>query len=222
MSFSTMLIEKADPYFELQTQKPFLQGILQGTLPIEKFMYWVRVDYPYLVNFSRILALGVAKAESFADMKIMQNYLDWIINEEMALHESYAADNGISKEELELQRMGPTKYAYTRHELSSAYSGSMGELIAGILACIVGYQIVCNKLVKDSKIDSTNPYKDWLKMYVSDDDLDFHTKNIIGMFDRIASESSISVRDSMDEKFMSGVRYETMCWDAYYEMEEWI
>ena len=222
MSFSETLLQKAEPYFEVQMRKPFLQGILDGTLPIEKFLYWVRVDYPYLVNFSRILALGVAKADTFEDMRVMQEYLHWIINDEMALHESYAAENGITKLELESQQMGPIKYAYTRHELSSAYSGSMGELIAGILACIVGYQVVCRKLVSSAEIKSDNPYKDWLSMYSSDAELDTHTQKILEIFDRLASEGSVNLRVSMEAKFMAGVRYETMCWDAYFDMEEWI
>ena len=222
MSFSETLLQKAEPYFQAQARKPFLQGILDGTLPIEKFLYWVRVDYPYLVSFSRILALGVTKAETFEDMRVMQEYLHWIVNDEMALHEAYAAEHGITKHELESQQMGPVKYAYTRHELSSAYSGTMGELIAGILACIVGYQIVCRKLVSSETIDPENPYRDWLSMYSSDVDLDTHTKKIIRIFDRLASEGSANMRASMEEKFMAGIKYETMCWDAYFEMEEWI
>ena len=222
MSFSETLIQEAEPYFQAQARKPFLQGILDGTLPIEKFLYWVRVDYPYLVNFSRILALGVNKADTFEDMRVMQEYLHWIVNEEMALHENYAAEHGITKHDLESQQMGPIKYAYTRHELSSAHSGTMGELIAGILACIVGYQIVCRKLVSSETIDPENPYQDWLSMYSSDADLDTHTKKIIDIFDRLDSEGSAKLRASMKEKFMKGITYETMCWDAYFEMEEWI
>ena len=118
--------------------------------------------------------------------------------------------------------MGPIKYAYTRHELSSAYSGSMGELIAGILACIVGYQVVCRKLVSSAEIKSDNPYKDWLSMYSSDAELDTHTQKILEIFDRLASEGSENLRVSMEAKFMAGVRYETMCWDAYFDMEAWI
>jgi len=222
MSFSETLMVKAQPYLEAQTKKPFLLGILDGDLPIDKFLYWVRVDYPYLINFSRILALGVTKADNLEAMRIMQEYLDWIIDEEMALHEAYAAKQGISREELAGQKMGPVKYAYTRHELASAYSGTLGELIAGILACIVGYQKVCRTLVKQKPIDPNNPYRDWLAMYSSDEELDSHTQKILGLFDRLAAESSESQLERMEDNFMTGVRYETMCWDAYYEKEEWM
>ena len=223
MSFSETLLQKAEPYYQAQTRKPFVQGMLDGTLPMEKFLYWVRVDYAYLVNFSRILALGVTKADTFEDMRVMQEYLHWIVNEEMGMQESYAAEHGITKHDLESAQMGPIKYAYTRHELASAYSGTMGELLAGIMACIVGYQIVCRKLLSSIEtIDPENPYRDWFSMYSSDVDLDTHTKKVIDIFDRMASEGSANVRASMEEKFMTGVRYETMCWDAYFEMEEWI
>jgi thiaminase len=59
-------------------------------------------------------------------------------------------------------------------------------------------------------------------MYSSDAELDTHTQKIIEIFDRLASEGSENLRVSMEAKFMAGVRYETMCWDAYFDMEEWI
>mgnify|MGYP001261482607 CR=1 FL=1 len=49
-----------------------------------------------------------------------------------------------------------------------------------------------------------------------------NTQKIIEIFDRLASEGSENLRVSMEAKFMAGVRYETMCWDAYFDMEEWI
>ena len=38
-------------YFLLQSKKPFLQEILKGNLSDERYIYWVRVDYVYLINF---------------------------------------------------------------------------------------------------------------------------------------------------------------------------
>lgn len=221
MSFSSILIETAKPYFDLQTKKPFLTEMAKGELAIERFLYWVKVDYPYLINFSRILALGVTRAKDLEGMRIMQDYLDWIIDEEMALHEAYAEKNGISKEELANFQMGPIKYAYTRHELSAAYSGTLEELISGIMPCLVGYQEVSKLLVKEYPIQDDNPYRDWLSMYSSDVLLDDHTQRILNLFDRLTEKSTEEQKARMRTYFKLSEFYETMCWDAYYEMETW-
>jgi thiaminase (transcriptional activator TenA) len=221
MSFSSKLIEAGKPYLDLQAKKPFLTGIAKGDLANERFLYWVKVDYPYLINFSRILALGVSKAIDLEGMRIMQDYLDWIIDEELALHESYAEKNGISKEELAHFQMGPIKYAYTRHELSTAHSGTLEELISGIMPCLVGYQIVSKALVKQYPIQDDNPYRNWLSMYSADTLLDDHTQKILNLFDKLTENSTEQQKARMYNNFITSELYETMCWDAYYDMETW-
>lgn len=221
MKFTDQLIELASPYFKIQEQKPFLQGLANGDLPKKKYLYWVKVDYPYLINFSRILALAVTKAEDLEAMKIMQSYLAWILDEEMAFHEKYAESQGISKEELSQQQMGPIKYSYTRHELANAYSGGLVELIAGLMPCIIGWQILARALVKDKVINPENPYKSWLDMYSSDAALDDHTQKILGLFNRLAEDCSPKRLRKIENIFLTSERFETLCWDAYYNEEQW-
>ena len=221
MKFSDQLIEKAAPFFTEQLKKPFLQGLVNGDLPESKYLYWVKVDYPYLINFSRILALGVTKADDLDGMRVMQSYLAWILDVEMASHEEYAKQHGITKEELASQRMGLIKYAYTRHELANAYSGGLVELIAGLTPCIVGWQILAKSLVKGREISPTNPYKDWLDMYSSDVNLGDHTKKILDLLDRLALECSHARLTRIEKIFMISEQFETICWDAYYNEETW-
>ncbi|SVE25933.1 uncharacterized protein METZ01_LOCUS478787, partial [marine metagenome] len=77
-----------------------MQEILKGNLSDERYIYWVRVDYVYLINFSKILALGISKGKTIEEMKVMNDYLNWILNEEMSLHVDHAKKNGISENEL--------------------------------------------------------------------------------------------------------------------------
>ena len=57
--YYSQLKNNVSDYFLLQSKKPFLQEILKGNLSDERYTYWVRVDYVYLINFSKILALGI-------------------------------------------------------------------------------------------------------------------------------------------------------------------
>ena len=64
----------------------FVTGVGDGTLPVEKFKYYVLQDYAYLVEYSRALALASA----------------------MALHRSFCERFGISAADLEATAAAPS------------------------------------------------------------------------------------------------------------------
>ena len=64
MSFGRNLLANAEPYMQYQVKSPFLQGLINGDLPVECFQYWLRVDYPYLYNFIIMCAMGILKASN--------------------------------------------------------------------------------------------------------------------------------------------------------------
>ena len=59
-------------------------------------------------------------------------------------------------------------------------------------------------------------------MYSEDKVLQEHTRNILEIFNSYAANGNVEYRDTLKRNFILGVKYETMCWDAYYNMEEWI
>ena len=67
---------------------PFVTGVGDGTLPMEKFKYYVVQDYAYLIDYSRALALASARAPLLDDMSWFAGLLDETLNVEMALHRS--------------------------------------------------------------------------------------------------------------------------------------
>ena len=61
-SFSEQLKAEAQPIWRSIFSHPFLQEIKDGTLPLEKFQYYLTQDYLYLEGFARTVALALAKA----------------------------------------------------------------------------------------------------------------------------------------------------------------
>ncbi len=127
---------------------PFVTGVGDGTLPVEKFKYYVAQDYVYLIDFSRVLALASARAPRLEDMSWFAGLLDETLNVEMALHRSYCEEFGISSEELEATPASPTTIAYTSFLLKTAHQGSFGELVASLLPCQWGYWEIGDHLSK--------------------------------------------------------------------------
>ena len=56
--FTERLRQKAAGIWEAQHQHPFVRGIGDGTLDLERFKFWLRQDYVFLIEYARLLALG--------------------------------------------------------------------------------------------------------------------------------------------------------------------
>ena len=61
-SFSARLQAEVAPMWQQIFEQPFLREIKDGTLPLEKFQYYLGQDYLYLEGFARTVALTLAKA----------------------------------------------------------------------------------------------------------------------------------------------------------------
>ena len=61
--FSSLLRAEADPIWQRIFVNPFLKELRQGTLPIEKFRFYLAQDYLYLEGFARTVAVALALAK---------------------------------------------------------------------------------------------------------------------------------------------------------------
>jgi len=92
---------------------PMVRELGQGTLDEAPFRYWVRQDYVYLIEYSRLFALGASKASTLDHMGTFADLLESTVTVEMDLHRSYAEEFGIGEAELEATTPSPTTRAYT-------------------------------------------------------------------------------------------------------------
>ena len=111
--FSERLRNKANDIWQAQHCHPFVRGIADGTLSLERFKFWVRQDYVFLIDYARLLALAVARSPDLPTMTRFAKLVTATLDTEMSLHRAYAAEFGISSEELEGElphrRPGPTR-----------------------------------------------------------------------------------------------------------------
>ncbi|MCC6904494.1 MAG: thiaminase II [Anaerolineae bacterium] len=219
MSFSHTLLQRAQPYIDAQVKKPFLQGLINGDLPTACFEYWLRVDYPYLFNFLKVLSLGVVKADDPQDIWVMLDHMR-AIQDEMQDHQKHAARLGLTHDDLINNKMGPLKYSYTRHQLSAAYQGPIGDVQASILACQWGYGAAARTLLREKPLQPDNPYKDWFAFHAAERHLDSLNLSL-DLLDRQAAKSTEEQKAHMERIFMTSVEHETMLWDEYYNMTQW-
>ena len=166
MAFTDALFTSVRPIWDAQLAHPFVRGLGDGSLPVERFGRWVRQDYLYLRDFARLFAWAVAKADRLESMGWYAAVLHLTLNTEMALHREYAQRFGITPAELEAEAMWPTTRAYTDFLIRTAADGDMADLVAALLPCAWGYVYIAQHLAQ-GKPPADQRYADWIAQYTS-------------------------------------------------------
>jgi thiaminase/transcriptional activator TenA len=168
MSFSRVLRQDATEVSQAMHDHPFVRGIGDGTLDAERFRFYIRQDYLFLIEYGRLLALACARAPRLELMERFAGLAQSILGTEMDLHRAYAAEWGISREELEQQEAHAATRAYTDFLLRTATLGDFGELVAALLPCMWGYSEVAQRLAQD-RPSTANRYAPWVEMYAGEE-----------------------------------------------------
>ncbi len=220
MSFIEGVEERALPIRNAILQHPFVLGIGRGDLDLARFRHYVTQDYVYLVDYSRVLARGAARAPELESMSWFAGLLDETLNTEMELHRGYCARFGITSEELEATRPAPTTVAYTSYLLRVASQGSFGELAASLLPCQWGYWEIGEHLARRGAPSHAPLYAEWVAMYSSDEfrDLALHLRSLT---DAIGSVASPAEQAAMETAYLTSLRLERQFWDMSWNLEAW-
>ncbi len=220
MSFAHELQRRFAPLFADVQAHPFVTGIGDGTLAVERFRFYIEQDYVFLVEYSRVLALAVAKGRDLPGMGQFAELLHATLNVEMALHRGYAAKFGITEAALACIAAAPTTYAYTRHLLTVAYAGTIAEIGAALLPCQWGYGEIGRALAAAGAPKNRPLYAEWIGIYAG---VEYHelVARLIATFDTLAAQEGDAGRARLAEIFRISSHYEWAFWEMSWRQERW-
>ncbi|MDQ0205488.1 thiaminase II [Alkalicoccobacillus murimartini] len=220
MSFTQQLRQKADSIWKANHEHPFVQEIGAGTLDLEAFKYYMKQDYLYLIEYSRVFALGAFKAPDLETMATFSTYLQSTLTEEMSLHRSYAKRLGITEDELEHAQPSPTTIAYSSYMISEAQKGSLAQLIAVILPCAWSYSEIGKKLAEIPGASEHAHYGEWIQMY-QDDEFAAIAEWLCTKLDQLASSLNDREQEQLETIFITSSRFEYLFWEMSYHQTNW-
>lgn len=220
MSFTNRLRQLAKSSWDAQLEHPFVVALGNGTLPERKFKYYILQDARFLGDLSRIFAAGAVKAPDSDSALRFAKLAEETITVERNLHENYGKRWRMTANHMTSVPMAPTNFAYTRHMLAVANSGTAAEIAVVALPCAWIYYVVGRHLLRKGVPPKNHPYRDWLMLYASPEFAEVQ-QWMRKKVDQWALTAGKEEKRRMQEAFVISSRYEWMFWEMAWKEEKW-
>lgn len=209
--FTDELRAAADSIWQAQIEHPFVRGIGDGSLPLNRFRFWVQQDYVFLVEYCRVFAFGAARAPDLETLTKFADLLHATAHGEMELHRAYAREFGIEPAELEAEAPAPATRAYTDFLARVAATGDFAELAAALLPCMWAFSDI-GLALKGEDAPADPRYARWIETY-ADPEFAALAAWCRDLVDDLAAQAGPVTRTRMREAFLTSVRYELAFWE---------
>jgi len=203
------------PIYESIIGMPFITQLQDGTLPIEKFQFYMAQDSGYLEHFGRALALIGARAAHIDDALAFMRFGENAIVVENALHESYFREFGVGGR----GKLEPVCHHYVHYLKSTAALDPIEVAMAAVLPCFWIYKAVGDYIYTNQRVDD-NPYQRWIDTYAGED-FAVSVQQAIDSCNRVGEATTDEMRMRMTEAFVTASRLEYRFWDSAYQLVRW-
>ncbi|GER83093.1 aminopyrimidine aminohydrolase [Thermogemmatispora aurantia] len=219
-NLSARLRESVLPLWQRQLQHPFVVALGDGSLPRANFEFYIRQDALFLDVLAKCFAYAATRSEDHAEIEQFGRLLLNTLVVEQDLHRRYGERFGLTPEQMAATPMAPTNYAYTRHLLTIATTGSLPEIITSMLPCAWIYAEVGTHLTGNRPPAPDHPYADWLRTY-ADPEFDAVGRWLRERLDLHAERLPAEAIARLYEIFRISTCYEWLFWEMAWRQEQW-
>ena len=218
VKLSQTLYARAEKIWPRYLCHPFVTQMADGTLPPEKFRYYMLQDYLYLKDYVKIFAAIIQKADDFEQIRFLSGELADTIGETFRTHIPYMKRLGITEEEIHSARPHMDNNAYTHYMLWEAQTGDVLTGLVTLLNCSWSYAYVAEKIVErcpDALRDKR--YGSWFAGYVSES---YRRTNqmLIDRIDALSGSIDDKTTAHLCEIFEKCCLFDLRFWDMVYAM----
>lgn len=200
------------PIYDRILSLPFIKELTEGSLPEEKFLFYMRQDSIYLGSYVQVLGHIASRIPNDRFRTRLLEFAVDGIEVEKAIHQNFLCGKLLSA------KASPTCLLYTSFLKSQAYSTVEAEM-ASVLPCFWVYQRVGEKILKDTSATSNNgenkgrenPYDMWIGTY-ADERFAESTRQAIEICDSLAADTTPENRQLMTDAFVMGAKMELLFW----------
>ena len=219
-SFTETVRRECAAIWSAQLTHPFVVALGDGTLPQETFRFYILQDARFLTELAKSFAFAATKTDNRDQILKFGELLMDTVQVERALHEMYAGRFGLTVQQMAATPMTPTNYAYTRHMLQIAATGSLAEVVTVMLPCAWIYAVIGEHFTRLGEPPVGHPYRDWLAMYANPE---FAAVGVWlrAVVDEEASRMDDCGRQRLRDIFRTSSEYEWLFWQMAWTREAW-
>jgi thiaminase/transcriptional activator TenA len=211
------------PLWRSLHEHPFIVGLCEGSLPLDRFRFFLEQDNLYLEEYARCLATGAAKSRSERELRYFAEALSKVLDAELpnnrALLERVidlgAEDRGGSVAK------APANVAYTSFLHTVAMRGGALEILASLLPCVWSYVDIA--VSHEAAIDVAHPvYRDWIGYFALPESVGV-VADMRRDFDAMVGNGAMpdERRAELAQIFTTSLRMEWAFWEMAYTLERW-
>jgi len=217
--FSTTVRSHAADIWKRELAHPFVRGLGDGTLPVDRFRFYLEQDYLFLIEYGRVFALASAKGRDLETMGLFSGLLNDTLKVEMQLHRDYCKRLDIAETVLKRAVAAPITHGYTRHLLTTAYGGSIAEIVAAVLPCQLGYVEIATALAREGRGGGNSFYSEWIRTYTSPEFVEGAERLV--RLDQLTEGLPPRETDPLLTLFLTSSRYEYLFWEMSWSKATW-
>ena len=211
MKWSEKAWKASETIYRQTLQLPFLGELINGTLPREKFLFYLEQDSLYLKEYGKILTIIASKLDKDEQRETFLRFSIDTIFVETTMHNSYLSERKTNSSPT------PTCMLYTGHLWQQLGSGTLETALAAILPCFWIYYEV-GKYIVTNQTNNSNPYQDWINTYEGEEFAE-SVRKAIAICDEAAANSSEKIQEAMTRAFVLSCKMEWMFWDSAWNLE---
>ena len=189
MSLSATLWQDNQVLAMASLNNPFVEGIKDGSLPKDKFAYYVSQDAFFLKAFARAYIIAGAKASDWEDFIKLHRLAEGVL-EELKLHAKYAKEWGVDLAHVE---PAAATRRYTDFVMATAWGYDTGLTVTALTPCMRLYAWLGQELAKTEQPRHT--YSDWIDTYSSNEIEELAT-DLEGLLDKYADPKNPLVAET--------------------------
>ncbi|WEV63662.1 bifunctional hydroxymethylpyrimidine kinase/phosphomethylpyrimidine kinase [Bifidobacterium sp. ESL0732] len=187
---------------------PFLERMLDGTLPLDDFSFYLHQDDIYLTDYTSLLALASSRAADPHERAFFADAASYGLEEGLTFHRQWYREHGF---DVGRAPMNETTAAYLGHEHRFTDTGSYSALVAVVMPCYWVYSVVGQEMeaqVRERRLDlGHHPYGLWIRMY-SDPGFASRTLEELRICDRLAGSATMADYNRMMDAALGSTEHE--------------
>lgn len=198
---------------------PFLGELADGTLPLERFRFFLEQDVEFLLGTLQALGIALGRSTDEDEMRLLIEEARLIVERELENERGLLGrvEEQTGRPDGPVVR-APATVAYTGWLVGTAVRGEPIELLVALHPCIWSYAAIAVDV--EGRLVEHPIYSEWVRFFAGEDYTSAVEERSAALDALLARVPAARVA-RLSELFTQGTRLELWFWDMAHRAEHW-